>query len=73
MATFTTQRLELYYMTGVFPQRSLVDSWSRGMQYVLILQSVQYLAILTRGTIMRAWSNLERLSIRSYETQWMLF
>ena len=37
-----------YYMNGVFPQRSLVDSWSRGVQYVVTLHSVQYVVILTQ-------------------------
>ena len=35
-----------YYITGVFPQRSLVDSWLRGIQYGVILHGVQYAVIL---------------------------
>ena len=67
-----------YYMTGVFPQRLLVDSGSRGVQYVVILHgvqyvvilhAVQYVVILNRGQ----YDNEERMSIRSYETQRMLY
>ena len=51
-------------MTGVFPQRSSVDSWSRGAQYV---------GILTRGAIWRVWSLKAYTSIRSHDTQRVLF
>ena len=43
------------HITEVFPQSSLVDSWSRGVQYVLLLHGVQYVVILTRGVILRVW------------------
>ena len=42
-----------YITTGVFSQRSLVDRWSRGVQYVLILHGVQFVVILTRCAIWR--------------------
>ena len=44
------------YMTGVFPQRPLVVSCSRGRQHVVILHWVQYHCILMRGRgIWRVW------------------
>ena len=50
-----TTYIPYYYMAGVFPQRSLVESWSRGIQYVLLLHGVQYVVILTRSAIWRVW------------------
>ena len=47
--------IAVYDMTGVYPQRSLVDSWSRGRQHGVIRYRVQYVAMLTRGAIWRAW------------------
>ena len=46
---------DTYYMTGVFPQCLLVDSWSRGVQRVMILHGVQFVVILTQGAIWRGW------------------
>ena len=60
-------------MTGVFLQRSLVNSWSRGCQYVVIMHGVQYVVTLTRGAIWRVWYVHKHKPIISFETQRMLF
>ena len=61
------QPLVLYDCHGVFSQRSLVDSWSRGVQYVLILHSVQYVLILTQGAL---WSSMVKLSAYVQDHIW---
>ena len=52
---YSPELCKLYYMTGVFPHHSLVDSWSRGVQYVVILHGVQYVMIFIRDALWRVW------------------
>ena len=58
----TMNNYNYYYMNGTFPQRSLVDNWSRGVLYVLIQHGVQYVLILTRAPS-GEYGSKERMSV----------